>query len=116
MSNDKITVCVGSSLAEDLAGVADAWERAAAGEAVQHHVLSFESWEALSSVLTPERLRMLRLIRQMREMRSIRELSRHLERNYRNVHDDVVALERAGLIVRTHHSLRATADKVTVEV
>jgi predicted transcriptional regulator len=116
MSDNQITVHVGSSLGEDLAGVADAWDRAATGVAVQHHVLAFESWESLASVLSPERLRMLRLIRQRRGLRSIRELSRQLERNYRNVHDDVVALEHAGLIVRTHQSLRATADKVTVEV
>ena len=35
----------------------DAWHRAERGEAVDEHHLSFESWEGLASVLTPQAAR-----------------------------------------------------------
>jgi predicted transcriptional regulator len=62
-------------------------------------VLAFESWEGLSSVLTGERYRLLRHVHE-HPTASISALARSLKRQYRRVHADVAALERAGLLER----------------
>jgi predicted transcriptional regulator len=53
-------IIVGGGLEEDAAALLDAWHRAERGETVDENVLAFESWEALASVLTGERYRLLR--------------------------------------------------------
>lgn len=116
MSGDgTVRVVVGTTLKEQLAGVADAWKRAERGEAVHHRVVAFESWEALRDVLTAERLRLLRHLR-AHPARSVRALSAALGRDYRNVHGDVAALLHAGLVERSGDGLRAVADALAVEV
>ena len=54
----------------------------------------------LLSVLTPRRLEVLQTLRQQ-SLSSVRALSKNLERDYKNVHADVRALEDVGLLVRT---------------
>jgi predicted transcriptional regulator len=61
--------------------------------------VSFETMEALLRVLTPNRWALLRMLRGMGAT-SIRALSRSLDRDYRGVHSDVMALIEAGLIAR----------------
>jgi len=87
----------------------------AGGEHVDEHVIAFETWEGLSSVLTGERYRLLRHLHARLEP-SISALARALTRPYRRVHDDVTILERAGLLARTDGSLRAEADRITADV
>jgi predicted transcriptional regulator len=111
----KVIVTVGTTLENDLAAVADAWKRAERGEVVQHHVVAFESWEALTAVLTPERYRLLRHLH-AHPAKSVRALSLGLNRDYKRVHGDVTALEEAGLIERDDDGVRATADRVRVEI
>ena len=110
-----LKVIVGGSLADDAAGFIDAWRKAERGETVADHVLAFESWEALSSVMTGERLRLLRHLHAHPEP-SVSALARALGRQYRRVHDDVVALEGVGLVARADGTVRVTADTVTAEV
>jgi predicted transcriptional regulator len=111
-----VKVVVGTTLREQLRGVADAWKRAERGEpGVRHHVVAFESWDALREVLTAERLRLLRHLR-AHPARSVRALAVALRRDYRNVHGDVAALLRAGLVERSREGIRATADMLAVEV
>ena len=99
MTNE-VRVVVGGSLADDLAAFRCAWEHAARGEDVQpERVLSFESWDRLSSVLTGERYRLLRHLRAHPEA-SVSALARHLGRHLRRVQVDVSALEEAGLLLR----------------
>lgn len=114
---DKVVkLVVGGSLEEDLAGFVDAWKRAERGETVaSERVLAFESWEALASVLTGERYRLLRHLH-AHPMPSVNALAGALGRQYRRVHADVVALEEAGLIDRSHGEVRATADRLQAEV
>ncbi|WP_149539524.1 HVO_A0114 family putative DNA-binding protein [Siccirubricoccus phaeus] len=101
---------------EAAAAFLDTWHRAASGEAVApQRILTFESLEAMASVLTPERMRLLKHVRQ-HPARSIRALSQELQRDYRRVHGDVVALENAGLLERSAAGLQATADRLTVDV
>lgn len=110
-----VKVIVGGSLAEDAAAFVDAWHRAERGVAVADHVLAFESWEALSSIMTGERLRLLRHLHAHPEP-SVSALARALGRQYRRVHADVVALEGVGLVARAEGVVRVTADTVTAEV
>ena len=110
-----LKVIVGGSLADDAAGFIDAWRMAERGETVADHVLAFESWEALSSVMAGERLRLLRHLHAQPEP-SVSALARALGRQYRRVHDDVVALEGVGLVARADGTVRVTVDTVTAEV
>ena len=110
-----LKVIVGGSLAEDAAAFVAAWRKAERGEAVADHVLAFESWEALASVMTGERLRLLRHLHAHPEP-SVSALARALGRQYRRVHADVAALEAVGLVARADRSVRATVDTLTAEV
>lgn len=110
-----LKIIVGGDLAEDAAAFADAWRAAERGETVADHVLSFESWEGLASVMTGERLRLLRHLH-AHPQPSVSALARALGRQYRRVHDDVTALESAGLVARADGIVRATADTVTAEL
>jgi hypothetical protein len=49
MSEFKIVV--GGTLQDDAAAFLDAWLRAERGEAVNEHVLAFESWEGFAQVM-----------------------------------------------------------------
>ncbi|PPQ34607.1 HVO_A0114 family putative DNA-binding protein [Rhodopila globiformis] len=115
MIDRTIKVTVGTTLHDDLDGVAEAWERAERGEDVQHHVVAFENLEAFTSIMTPEPLRLLKTLR-LHPAPSIRALSRMLNRDYRRVHGDIAALEQAGLVEWSPSGLQATADRVSVEV
>ncbi len=115
MSEDIVTVRAGTTLDAELDAVADAWERAAQGEAVRHHVVAFETLESMLSVLTPARLQLLRHLG-THPARSVRALAGTLDRDYSRVHGDVAALEHAGLVVRGLHSVRVTADTLRFDV
>jgi predicted transcriptional regulator len=113
MSNLKITI--GGSLANDGQAFLNAWHKAQAGVDVSEHVIAFESWEGLARVLTGERVRLLRHLH-AHPAPSIMALARALGRQYRRVHDDVIALEEAGLLSRHDNLVQATADKITAEL
>lgn len=92
------------------------WKRAEAGQPVEpERIFTFESYEAFSAAMTPERCRLLIHLHRRPEP-SVLALATHLNRGYRRVHGDVVALEKAGLIERSSAGVRATADRVTVEI
>lgn len=76
-----------------------AWQRAARGEAVNESHLTFPDFEALLATLTTERLALLRCIHRHGTL-SVREVSVALKRDYKNVHTDMTALEKSGLLVR----------------
>src|SRR2546430_951632 len=108
-------VVVGGELEEDASAFLDAWHRAERGKAVDETVLAFESWEALASVLTGERYRLLRHVHAHREA-WVSALARALGRQYRRVHADVAALEEAGLLDRSEGQVRAKVDRITAEI
>lgn len=110
-----VKVVVGGSADEDGAAFVRAWERAERGEKVHDRVLAFESWEALSSMMTGERYRLLRHLHAHPEP-SVSALARALGRQYRRVHDDVSALEGAGLVERTNGEVRTTTDAIQAEI
>jgi predicted transcriptional regulator len=113
MAETKITI--GGTLEDDAAAFLDAWRRTEHGDQVTETALAFESWEALASVMTGERYRLMRHVHAHPEP-SISALARALGRQYRRVHADVAALEAAGLVDRTAGEVRATVDKITAEI
>jgi predicted transcriptional regulator len=91
--------------------VADVRHRAERGEPVEpEEHLTFESWEAMTSVMTPRRFELLHHLHR-HPAASVAALARALGRDYKRVHEDVGALERVGLINRDH-GLRADYDEI----
>ena len=77
-----------------------AWNRRLEGrKAGPLHVLSMVDLPLLLRTLTPARWALLDRLREAGPL-SIYELARRLERDYKNVHTDVSALVRIGLIDR----------------
>lgn len=113
MSETKLIV--GGSLEDDGAAFLNAWRRAERGSYVEDRALVFESWEALSKVLTGERYRLLRHVHAHPEP-SVSALARSLGRQYRRVHADVAALEAAGLLARPDGIIHTTADTLKADI
>ena len=75
----------------------DTWHIAESGKHVTPR-LSFGSIKDLFSAITEKRLELLRYVAEQKEVLNIRQLTQALGRNYKNVHTDVSALEKLGLI------------------
>jgi predicted transcriptional regulator len=111
-----INVTVGDSLEADAAAFVDAFEGAAQGVALPpSRLLSFESWEGLTTLLSDQKLRLLRHLRQHPEP-SISALAQSLGEPARRVESDVEAMEKVGFIERGPHGLRVTADQLIVTI
>jgi predicted transcriptional regulator len=80
----------------------------------QEHV-TFSSWEALASVMTTKRFELLRRLHKNPEA-SVASLARTLGRDYKRVHEDVEALENAGLIQRGEHGLHTQYDEIHTSI
>jgi len=93
----------------------DAWHRAERGEDMRETHVTFLDLESLQAALSPRRLELLRHVRQ-HGAASVRGLAAALGRDYKNVHQDVAALERAGLLVRDGRKLSAPWDEVQASV
>jgi predicted transcriptional regulator len=93
----------------------DAWHRAARGDMFHERHLAFESWDALSRVLTGKRLELLQYVHR-HEATSIRALAKALGRDYSNVHADVQALAAAGLLDTSGSGLKADYDAIETKI
>ncbi len=93
----------------------DAWHRATGGEDMHETHVTFLDLESMQSALSPRRLELLRHVRQ-HGATSVRGLAAALERDYKNVHQDVAALELAGLLVRDGRKLAAPWDELQASV
>ncbi len=114
MNDVKITV--GGNIEDEAARrFTDAWHRAERGDTFQEAHLAFESWDALTWVLTGKRLEMLRYIRR-HTVTSVRALAQVLGRDYSNVHADVRALKAAGLLDATGQGIRADYDAIETKI
>ena len=114
MSDLKITV--GGDFEEEAKRQAiDAWHRAERGEAFHQRHLAFESWDALSRVLTGKRVELLGYVRR-NHVTSIRALAKALGRDYSNVHADVQALAGAGLLESSAKGVRADYDAIETRI
>jgi predicted transcriptional regulator len=113
---NNVNLTVGGAMEDDATRrFVDAWHRAERGEAFQEVHLAFESWDALSRVLTGKRMELLRYVRR-HSVSSIRALAKGLGRDYSNVHADVQVLARAGLIETTAGTLRADYDAIETRI
>lgn len=111
----KLEVHVGETFADIKTRVLEAVARAEAGpfEAEEH--LNFSSWEALVSVMTTKRFELLRQLHTHPEA-SVAALARTLSRDYKRVHEDVEALENAGLIQRGAQGLHTGYDEIHTKI
>jgi predicted transcriptional regulator len=114
MSDMKITVG-GAIENEALRRFVDAWHRAERGDSFRERHLAFESWEALTRVLTGKRMELLRHVHR-NNVTSIRALAKTLGRDYSNVHADVQALTAAGLLDASHGGVRADYDAIETKI
>lgn len=110
----KVQIRVGGSLGDMKKRVSSAWKRAARGEKVDEHHITFESWEGFARVMTTKRLELLRHLHK-HPTESIAELARNLGRDYKRVHEDVETLTEAGLIDR-EDGLRADYDAIETTI
>lgn len=95
----------------------DAWRRAERGEKVDERHLSFETFEAMTRVLTPRRLELLRRLHG-RPTADIDALAEAVGRDSRQVHEDVAALISAGLVDQDERSpvLSAPYDAIATRI
>lgn len=100
MSKRQLTVKV-SNLKEAISEFKDIWKRHEQGEKIETPVetLRFENTLTLMKTLTPKRLELLQQLHTLGKM-SIRSLAKKLEREYSNVHQDVMALRHVGLVLQ----------------
>jgi len=74
-------------------------------------IISFPDFETLGRVITGARLQLLRTIR-IEKPKSIQELARMVERDFKNVHQDVKLLAEFGLIEIVGSGPRRSASPV----
>lgn len=100
MSKRQLTVKV-SNLNEAINEFKDIWKKHEQGEKFDTPVetLRFENTFTLMKTLTPRRLELLQQLHTLGKM-SIRALAKKLEREYSNVHQDVMALRHVGLVLQ----------------
>jgi predicted transcriptional regulator len=113
-----VQVHVGDTLETVGTRFVNAWHRAERGELTPENAelhVGFESWETMVRTLSPKRLELLRHIHQ-HPAKNIRTLAVALGRDYRRVHEDVEALEAAGLLDRDKEGLRAEYDAFDVRM
>ncbi len=114
MSTTQVTVG-GDFIEEAKRQAIDAWHRAERGEKFVERHLAFESWDALSRVLTGKRVELLGYVRR-HEVTSVRALAKALGRDYSNVHADVKALAGAGLLESNAKGVRADYDAIETRI
>ncbi len=90
-----------------------AWDALQRGEPVSERHVTFADWETMVRVISPKRLALLRHIH-LAPARNIRALALSLGRDYRRVHEDVEALQQAGLLDRTKDGVRADYQALDV--
>lgn len=113
-----VSLHVGEGLEVAGARFVDAWKRSETGELRAGNAevhLGFASWEDMVRVLSPKRLELLRHLHR-NPARNVRQLAASLGRDYRRVHDDVAALQEAGLLERDAEGLRADYDTFDVRM
>lgn len=88
------------------------------GEAIPGpvHRIYFESAEAFARILTRQRQALLQALHANGAI-SVRGLAALLQRDYKNVHQDVRILEESGLIERdSKNRIMAPYEKLTIEL
>jgi predicted transcriptional regulator len=111
---NKVQVNLGS-LADMGKRFSSAWNRAAAGKKVSETHITFLDVQTMLETLSPRRLELLKFVRQ-HGSENVKELALSLQRDYKNVHQDVAVLESAGLLLRNGRKLSAPWDELSASV
>jgi predicted transcriptional regulator len=93
----------------------EAFRRAEYGEVFDEQHATLLSFNEIVGALTPRRLELLKHLHKS-QADNINALTRKLGRSYRRVHEDVKALESAGLIIREDGNLSAPWAVLAAEV
>ncbi|WP_342110563.1 hypothetical protein [Methylobacterium sp. SI9] len=108
--SDEVTVVIGGSVEDMRARFLSAVRRVEAGEAVEpERVVTFENWATFLKTFSADRIALLEALA-VGPADSIDALAGSLGRTYRRVHDDVAALEKAGLLKRTGTRVMLAAE------
>lgn len=111
----KLQVHVGETFADMNRRILDAVARAETGPIEPEEHLNFSSWETLLSLMSAKRFELLRQLHARPEA-SVASLARTLSRDYKRVHEDVEALENAGLIQRGEQGLHTGYDEIRARI
>jgi len=79
----------------------DAARKAELATSYQGERLNFQRADEFFTMLTGNRWRLLQALVGEKDTAGVRELARRLHRDVRRVHDDILVLEKLGLIERT---------------
>lgn len=101
---------------QQLAEFMEAWKRAERGLSPQKPVdrLCFPDATTMYRAFSRSRLQLLSVLRQ-RGTISVPTLAKALDRDYKNVREDVKALKRFGLIHRVKRTVRVPFDSILVD-
>lgn len=98
-----------------LAETARIWKDAQQGKKAKPSTgIGFASYGDLHRTLTPKRLEIVRALVRQGPL-SIREVARRVERDFKGVHSDVVALANAGVVDRTDEGISFPYDRIHFE-
>jgi predicted transcriptional regulator len=112
----EVKITVGGAMEKDATRrFIDAWHRAENGELFRERHLAFESWDALTQVLTGKRLELLHYVHR-HNVTSVHALAKALGRDDSHVHADVQALTTAGLLEATDGGVRADYDAIETKI
>ena len=111
-----ISIKVGS-VEESLAKFKQAWIDAEEAKQKSKPVetLHFENTSLMLKTLTPRRLELMQILHGQ-GLSSIRALAKKLQRDYRNVYDDVKSLHNIGLILSKDNKYYVPWDTIKTEI
>ena len=114
MKLKKLKIEVGSSLRDSLHEFAEIYGKIKRGEQVEPlHKISFPTFEIYRKTLSKKRMHLLKVVKK-NKFGSIYELAKTLDRDYKNVYDDVKNLRMLGFISKKE--LKVTFDKLVLEI
>jgi len=103
-------------LKETLKGFAGVFGKVKKGEKVIPTAgVSFSNVDSFRKFFSKKRMELLSVIKH-RQPKSIYQLAKFLNREYKNVYDDVGLLEELGLITKENHSVEVDFNKLCVEI
>lgn len=92
------------------------YSRVKLGKAVMRkESVGFSNVHNFRKFFSEKRMELLSVIKH-RKPRSVYQLAKILNREYKNVHEDVELLEELGLITRENHNVEVEFEKLCVEV
>jgi len=94
-----------------------AWQKAERGETVETPVdrLYFPDLETLLRTLTTRRLELMKMLHSTGAL-SIRALAGLVKRDYKNVYQDIKALEAVGLVIRVEKGFSVPWERIVAEI